>query len=176
MNLDKLTKFDWRSLQKYTSPQASEDLNRFLEQMPQNVGQTLLVIAAIIWCAAGATGLYASIQMKAMTELRGELEAAQALQPSIPILSRKPVQEKTLASLGDYLSGGYKGLNIKTTKNEITIASKTAANFGQFREAMNHIQNGGDGWKLNIKELCVGRECKKNTLYAVLQINKVSVR
>lgn len=176
MDLNKLTKFDWRSLQKYTSPQASEDLNRFLEQMPQNVGQTMLIIAAITWCAAGAAGLYASIQMKAMTELRGELEAAQALQPSVPILSRKPVQDKALASLAEYLAEVYKGLNIKTTKNEITIASKTASNFGQFREVMSHIQNGGDGWKINIKELCVGRECKKNTLYAVLQINKVSVR
>lgn len=176
MDLNKLMNFDWRSLQKYTSAQSAEDLNHFLEEMPQNVGQTMLAIAAIVWCAGGATGLYASMQMKKMTELRGELESAQALQPSVPKLTQTAVSGKAISSLVDTLSEIYTGLDIKASGAEIRIGSKTAANFGQFRELMSHIQNGGDGWRIEISKLCVGRECKRNTLSATLKINKVSVR
>ncbi len=176
MDLNKLMKFDWRSLQKYTSAQSAEDFNQFIEHMPKNVGQTMLAVAVIAWCAAGATGLYASIQMKKMTELRGELEAAQALQPSVPKLVHSAVSAKTIKSLVEGLSEIYTGLSIKASGSEIKIASKTASNFGQFRELMSHIQNSGDGWKIEIKKLCVGRECKGSTLSATLKINKVSVK
>lgn len=176
MDLNKLMNFKWGSLQKYASPQASEDLNRFLEQMPQNVGQTLLVIAAVVWCLAGASGLYATIQLKEVTKLRGEFESAQALQPSVPKLTRTAVSSKYVGAMAETLSEVYKGLKVNARGSEVTITASSTGYFGQFREALSHLQNGGDGWKLDIKELCVGRECKRNHLYAVVKINKVSVK
>jgi hypothetical protein len=68
-----LKSFDWRSLKKYADPKVSEDLNAFLEKLPQHAGQSMLVIAGIAWASAGALGLYATIQMQKMTELKAKL-------------------------------------------------------------------------------------------------------
>jgi len=176
LDLSKIKKFDWRSLQKYTSAKSAEDLNHFLEAMPQNVGQTMLIIAAVTWCLAGASGLYATIQLQKMTELRAELESAQALQPSVPKLTMESVSERQLRTFTEQLSEIYTGLSISASGSEVRVSAKTAAYFGQFREALGHIQNGGDGWNIQVKHLCVGRECERDALSATLKINKVSVR
>ena len=71
--------YDWRSLKKYTSPHAADDLNAFLEKLPQNAGQTMLIIAGIAWGAAGVVGLYTTVQLQKLTELRAELQEAEAI-------------------------------------------------------------------------------------------------
>ena len=70
----------------------------------------------------------------------------------------------------------YKGLTIKAQGPSVIITAKSTGYFGQFREAIGHIQNGGSGWRVNIDRLCVGRECDRSSLAAALKINKVSVK
>ena len=57
----------------------------------------------------------------------------------------------------------------------VSITSKATAGYAEFREAVGHVQNGGQGWRVNVDKLCVGRECKSFPLAALLKINKVSV-
>ena len=73
-----LKSFDWRSLKKYTSPHAADDLNTFLEKLPQRAGQTMVAIAAVVWCAAGVLGLYTTIQLQILTEIRAEFQESEA--------------------------------------------------------------------------------------------------
>ena len=80
----KIQDFDWRSLKKFTDPKAADDLNAFLEKLPQNTGQTMLIIAGIAWAAAGGIGLYTTVQLQKLTEVRAELQEAEALQPKVP--------------------------------------------------------------------------------------------
>ena len=179
MKLDNLQKslknFDWRSLQKYTSPQASEDLNAFLEKLPQNTSQTMLIIAGVVWAAAGATGLYATVQSQKLLEMRAELEEAQALQPEVPSIRDVAVNPKEVQTFIGRTAEVYKGLEMKAQGPTVNISASSTAYFGQFREAVGHVQNGGSGWRVNIERLCVGRECERNPLAASLKINKVSV-
>ena len=175
MDLNKLKNFDWRSLQKYTSAQSTEDLNRFLENLPQNVGQTMLVIAGVCWGAAGLVGLYATVQMQKMGELSNELMGAQALQPVVPSIVDQPIDSAQIKKFSDSMREIYKDLEIKESGSKISIKANTTTQFGQFREAISHVHNGGKGWKIKMNELCVGRECKKAQLYATVSINKVSV-
>jgi hypothetical protein len=175
MDFNKLKNFDWRSLQKYTSAQSSEDLNRFLENLPQNAGQTMLVIAGICWATAGLVGLYTTVQMQRMGELSNELMAAEALQPVVPTLTNQAVDAGQIKKFVEGMSGIYKDLDIKDSGSKLTIKAGTTSHYGQFREALSHVHNGGDGWRLDVEELCVGRECKKAQLYASISINKVSV-
>jgi hypothetical protein len=165
MDFKKLQNFDWRSLQKYTSAQSTEELNRFLENLPQNAGQTMLVIAGICWAAA----------MQKMGELSNELMGAQALQPVVPMISNESIDSGQVKKFAESLKGIYKDLDIKDAGSKVTIKANTTAQFGQFREAVSHMHNGGKGWRIKMNELCVGRECKKGQLYATISINKVSV-
>ena len=172
----KLKGFDWRSLQKYTSPKAADDLNTFLEKMPQNAGQTMLIIAGVAWAFAGAVGLFTAVQLQKITELRTAYEEANALQPVVPTINEMPVSASEVNNFVENAKEIYSGLDIKSSGASIVINARTTNAFGQFREAIGHVQNGGSGWRVNVDHLCVGRECEKQPLTATLKINTVSVK
>ncbi|MCB1720688.1 MAG: hypothetical protein KDI11_02935 [Alphaproteobacteria bacterium] len=168
--------FDWRSLKKYTSPQAADDLNAFLEKMPQNAGQTMLIIAGVTWAMGGAIGLFTTVQLQKLTETRAQLQEAQALKPSVPQVRDVPVNPKEVDEFVNKVKDIYTGLKISASGSSISITATTLGSFGQFREAIGHVQNGGAGWNVNIQNFCVGRECERYPLSASLKINKVSVK
>jgi hypothetical protein len=170
-----LKSFNWRSLQKYTSPKAVEDMNVFLEKLPQHAGQTLLIMAAVAWAAAGASGLYVTIQMRELTKLRTDLQEAKAVKPMVPVIKEAPVPPQEITDFVDKMGEVYNGVSIKENGSSILITSAETIAFGQFREAIGHVQNGGSGWRVNIERLCVGRECDKQPLAAAFNLTKVSV-
>lgn len=170
-----LKDFDWRSLKKFANPNAADDLNVFLEKLPQNAGQTMLIIAGIAWGAAGMVGLYTTVQLQKLTEVRAELQEADALKPKVPQVKDVAVNPDEVKKFVGKMKETYGGLEISASGPKITITANTTASFGQFREAIGHVQNGGSGWRVNIDRFCVGRECQKYPLYASLKINKVSV-
>ncbi|AGH98645.1 hypothetical protein [Micavibrio aeruginosavorus] len=167
--------FDWRSLQKYMKPQASEDLNRFLENLPQTAGQNALIAAGIAWAAAGALGLYATIQTQKMITLRAELKQVEALKPMVPKVTDVPVPAADVKSFAENLAQIYRGLKIQASGSSIQVSSTDTSRFAEFREAIGHMQNGGTGWRVTVDRMCVGRECDKDKLIALLKVNKVSV-
>lgn len=170
-----LKNFDVRSLQKYVSPQAVEDLNKFLENLPVHTGNTILIIAGIAWAAAGALGLYTTVQIQEMTELRAELQEAEALEPVVPEISNVSVSSNEVQQLVDRMENIYGGLEIKASGSKVNIAANSTVVYGQFREAIGHVQSGGSGWRVRLENLCVGRECSQDPLRAVLSVNKVTV-
>lgn len=175
MALD-LKSFDWHSLKKIMDPKSSGDLNAFLEKLPQNAGQTVLIAAGIAWAMAGALGLYTSIQIKSLTELRGELAKAEALTPMVPKISDVPIDPALVKTFIDKVAKNYDGLALKVTGSSIIITSGQTSDFAKFREAIGHMQNGGDGWRVSLDKLCVGRECSQSDKLGVtLKVNKVSV-
>ena len=168
--------FDINSIQKYFSPKATEDFNVFLEKLPHNAGKTVLIAAAIAWGMAGATGLYTAIQMQKMTELRAKLKETEALKPSVPSIKNVPISKADVDKFVEKAKESYKGLAIKANGSNIIITAKSTRNFTEFREAIGHVQNGGNGWRVSLEKLCVGRECDKQfKLAASLRVNKVSV-
>ena len=171
----KIKDYDWRSLKKLASPNAANELNVFLEKLPQNAGQTMLIIAGAVWVGAAGLGLYTTVQLQQLTELRAELQEASAVQPMVPKIQDVPVEAAQVNSFVEKMKEIYSGLSIESNGASINISSGTTAAFGQFREAVGHVQNGGSGWRVNIENFCVGRECEGAQLYASLSINKVSV-
>jgi len=166
---------DWRALKKLTNPQAAGDLNAFLEKLPQRAGKTMLIMAGAAWALAGLSGLYTTIQMKKLTEVRATLQEAKALQPIVPVIKDAPVDQKEIAEFVDKITKIYDGLSIKVNGSAIVISADSTASFGQFREAVGHVQNGGSGWRVAVDRLCVGRECEQHPLGVSLKISKVSV-
>lgn len=175
MALD-LKKLDMSVLKKLTDPKAAGDLNVFLEKLPYNAGQTVLIAAGIAWAMAGALGLYASIQAKSLTELRAELMEAEALTPIVPKIQDVPIDTAEVSAFVEKAKAAYPGLAFEVNGSSILITSSRTGDFSMFREAIGHMQNGGSGWRVSLDKLCVGRECDKNFSLAVsLKVNKVSV-
>lgn len=174
-DLKSLSDFDWRSLNKYFSPHAANDFNHFLEKMPQNVGQKMLIIAAVVWGFTAVLGLYTTIQVQSLTEMRAALQEADAVKPYVPVISETSIASEEVSKFVEQIKPVYRGLDIATSGSSISISAKSTNLFGQFREAIGHVQNGGSGWRVNVEELCVGRECDRIPLAATLKINKVSV-
>lgn len=163
------------SFKRYLNPQATNDLNVFLEKLPHNVGHTALIAAAIAWCSGGAVGLYAFMQTRSLTELRAQLSETSALKPVVPVIKDIPVEPTEIKRFVESLKKTYPGLDITDRGSSINISAVNTSAFGQFREAIGHLQSGGTGWRVSVEKLCVGRECTQNKLQALLKINKVSV-
>jgi len=170
-----LKSFDLRVLKKFLQPQAANDLNAFLENMPQTVGNQVLIAAGIAWAAAGALGLYATVKTQAMIELRAQLKDTQALRPVVPKITDVAVRPDDVKKFAEGMTQIYRGLNIRAQGSTIQISASDTARFAEFREAVGHVQNGGSGWRVSVDRLCVGRECDRDKLIALLRINKVSV-
>lgn len=168
--------FDIRKVQRYLSPQAMDDLNVFLEKLPQTAGHTVLMAAGIAWVAAAAAGLLATVQIKSLMEAKAKLAEAAALQPLVPRIEDTPVPKSDVEAFVKSMKDSYKNVDIKSNGPVIVISSKTTSAFAEFREALGHVQNGGSGWRVSIDKLCVGRECQTHQLAASLKINKVSVK
>lgn len=171
-----LKNFNWKKYQKYFSAQSADDLNRFLEKMPHNVGQSVLIAAGIVWAVAAALGLFTAVQTQKLTELRSELKATEALKPVVPIIKNIPISKDEVEKFVTNAQENYRGIDIKANGSTIIITARNTANFTEFREAIGHVQNGGAGWRVSLEKLCVGRECDKQYKLAVsLKVNKVSV-
>ena len=162
-------------LNKYLSSNAANELNDFLEKMPQNTGNAVLIAAGIAWTAAAAFGLFTTIKVQELTQMRTELKETQAKRPAVPAIRNVPVNQNELRRFVSDLERLYPNLTVKQQGSSIFVASSELANFGVWREAVGHVQNGGDEWKITVDNMCVGRECRREKLAALLRINKVSV-
>lgn len=168
--------FDMSLLKKMMDPKAAGDLNIFLEKLPYNAGKTVLIAAGIAWAMAAAIGLYASIQATNLTQLRGKLMEAEALTPIVPKIQDVPINAEEVQAFVEKAKAAYPNLAFEINGSSILITSANTSDFAMFREAIGHMQNGGQGWRVSLDKLCVGRECDKNFKLAVsLKVNKVSV-
>lgn len=167
---------DTSFLKKMMDPKSTGDLNAFMEKLPQNAGQNVLIAAGIVWAMAGALGLFTSIQAKSLTELRATHKEAAALTPIVPKIQDAPIDEAEVKAFVEKVKDSYQGLTLQVNGSSIIITSGNTSDFSKFREAIGHMQNGGTGWRVALEKLCVGRECdQQHKLAASLKINKVSV-
>ena len=175
MQLEQFKNIDWRGLQKYANPKAANDLNAFLEKLPQNTNKTVLIIAGVIWAFAAVLGLFTTIKIQEFSKLSAETAEAKAMLPVVPQLKDTSLDSAAVKTFVDELQKTYKGLEISGNSSDIVIRAKATAQFGEFREAIGHVQNGGSGWRVNVDRLCVGKECQQYPLSASLKINKIRV-
>lgn len=164
------------AIRKLSNPNAAGDLNKFMEKLPINVGHSMLIMAGVAWAVAGVAGLFATVQAQKLTELRAKLQEATALQPIVPQIVDVPIPADQVAAFVESIKDVYGGVRMQASGSAVSLTSTSTANFGQFREGLGHIQNGGSGWRVSVGSLCIGRECQGAPLSATLNINKVDVK
>lgn len=164
-----------KSMNRFFSPRAFNDLNAIIERLPSNVGQTALLAIGIAWATAAALGLYTTIKAQDLNNLRAQLQDAQALKPIVPIINEVAVETKEVEAFVKHMAEIYKNLEIRNTANAVFINADRTGYYALFREAVAQVQNGGAGWKVSLDTLCVGRECKQKQLSIALKINKINI-
>lgn len=169
--------FDIGALKKLADPKLAGDLNAYLEAMPEKAGHSILIAAGIVWAVAAAAGMFTTIKVQQLTELRNTVSEAKALVPPVPTIRDQAISSKEVGDFVAAISKIYKNVRITARDNTVTITSNNTRAYGEFREAVGHIQNGGNGWRVSLEKLCVGRECENRTqLAATLKVNKVSIQ
>ncbi len=174
-DLKKFPKLDFKTLSAYTSPQAFSDLNTFLEKLPQNAGKTVLIAAAIAWTLVAVLGLFTTIKAQDLNNLRAQLQDAKALMPIVPVMSEVPVDQGTVDDVVKRLGELYKGLEIRNVRSEVAINGAGTNLFSSFREAVLQLQNSGQGWKVGLAKMCVGRECPQKQLSITLKVARINI-
>ena len=151
-------------------------MNAFLEKLPKNAGNNTLIAAGIVWGVAAALGLFTMVKAQELTTLRAEFKESKAITPSVPKIKEAAVSEAQVKKFSEEFSHIYPGLDVRQNGSKMMITSGTTSNFGQFREALAHVYNGGANWRVSLDKLCVGRECdKKHKLAVALSVKQVSV-
>ncbi len=166
---------DYKTLARYTSPSAFNDLNHFLEKLPQNAGRTVLIAAGVAWAFVGILGLFTAVKAQDLNNLRAQLQDAKALKPIVPVLKEVAIDQDTVTKLVKKITSSYKDLDARSQGNVVTITGRQTLAFNLFREAVLQVQNGAEDWKVDMDKMCVGRECKQNHLSISLKINKINI-
>jgi hypothetical protein len=120
--------------------------------------------------------VFATTVAKDVAEIRTELIKSEALKPVVPTIQVTDVSVQDVAKLVEKISPLYKDVNISASGSSIKVASGSGRYFGAFREAINHAYNGGQGWRLTLESLCVGRECEGSFLAGQFKVSRLKVR
>lgn len=113
--------------------------------------------------------------MQGLTDLRAKLLESKALKPPVPVINYVAVPANTLKSVAEEMKAIYPTMQFQANGSNFVIQSRQTSDYAQFREALGHVANAGQGWNIKIDSLCVGRECKGNALEAKLKIEKVMI-
>lgn len=168
--------FDLKAIQRYANPQAMKDFDRFLDALPLNVGYNALIAAGIAWVLAGAAVLFASMEASKVTALRADLMEIESLRPPIPELEYIPISSAALTGLAKKMEKLYPGITILVGgEGKVTVSGSAVSYYPQFRAAIGHFQSGGKSWHVNVKTMCVGRECKGPSLQADIDVEAAHI-
>lgn len=168
-------KFDKVTLKRLLSPHAYKDLDTFVEQLPMRAGQGIIIAGVVAWIAAGLAITYVTMQANHIMGLRADILKAEALKPTVPVISKIAVPAADIDLFGKKLAELYPQLTIAANEGRIEVRSAQTDKYGAFREAVGHAFNGGIGWRLATESLCVGRECKPAQLNGVFTVNRLRV-
>jgi len=139
-------------------------------------GNSIIIAGITAWVLAGLSVMYVVMQANHVMALRADILKAEALKPTVPVIASVTVENAELDAFAKTMADLYPQLNFVANGNRIEIRSGKTDMYGAFREAVGHMFNGGQGWRVNVEELCVGRECKNNTaLFGNFSINRLRV-
>ena len=79
-------KIDLATVKKYANPASIKDFDRFLDELPMNVGYNALISAGVALLLGVASVLFASMETEKVSKLHASLMEVQALQPPVPVV------------------------------------------------------------------------------------------
>lgn len=120
----------------------------------------MIIAGVTAWILAALSVSYVTMQANHVMGLRADILKAEALKPTVPVITRVPVEASEVEAFSKKLADLYPQLNVRGAEDRIEMSAPSTDKYGAFREAAGHAFNGGKGWRLTIESLCVGRECE----------------
>lgn len=173
--IERAQRIDWKRLAAYANPQSVKDLDSFLDKLPMRVGTKALYIAIAMWVIAAISLLATYTKSVNLQEMRREITQAEALRPSVPIVSYKPVSQGEITLQVEKMKNVYKTLTIKQSNGVVDIAATSTRDFPVWRAAIGDLSFGGNAWRVQTKMICAGRECKGQPLQASLAVQQLDI-
>jgi hypothetical protein len=171
-----MKKIDWRKLAAMANPQSVKDLDSFLDNLPLRAGMNGIIAASVIWVVAGAAILMAYTKSVDLIALRKELAQAEALRPTVPVIEYANVADTAIKPQADKLKAIYKSLNIDVSGGAVKITASSTREFSAWRAAIGDLAYGGNSWRVQMKEMCAGRDCVGTPLQAVLSVQQLDIK
>lgn len=167
---------DYKQYQRYFSSQAVKDFDHFLDNLPQNAGKMTLIAAGVIWLVAAISVLFAVTEVNKLSTITAEKISVEALTPKLPKLVERPVDSKVLTAYITDIKDGYPKLTITAQKSgEVNVGAPTTASYTEWRRFLDQLQYGADNWRVDIKKLCIGRECSGSKIQSTLVVSEVRI-
>lgn len=173
--MQSLKNVNWRKVAAMADPQSVKDLDAFLDKLPQRAGMTGIIAASIIWGVAGLAVLFAYTNSVDLQQLRREMTQAEAMRPTVPTISYAPVSAEQVKQQADKIKALYKNVIIDVQGDTVTISAPMTRDFPAWRAAIGDLGYGNSGWRVQVKEMCVGRDCMGGSLKAVLSIQQLNI-
>lgn len=168
--------FDFAKLAKYANPETLKDLDVFLDNLPVRAGMNGIIVASIIWAIAGASLLVSYTKSVNLKELHKELTESRAALPTVPTLNYTPVSEALIKPHVTRMKDVYKNLTIDMSGADVKITAASTRDFASWRAAIGDVSYGGSGWRVQLKEICAGRDCVGTPLQAVLSVQQLDIK
>lgn len=174
------SKFDMALIKRWLSPEGYQGFDAFIENLPSRVSQTVLIAAGVAWAIGGVGMVYANMQSEKVAKLRDELMKTEALKPMVPTIAENPVPATEITSKMEMIKKVFKDLTITPGEGTVIISSEDPKMYGAFLQTIYTVMGLGDGYKITMKEMCQGRDCKlksnKPFLYASFDVKKLEVK
>jgi hypothetical protein len=168
--------FDLNSMKRLFSTRAMKDAEELVMEMPERAGQSILIAGGIAWLIAAAGFVYVTMDAQKLAELRSEVFKTESLRPVVPTIVRQPVDKAQIDGFLAQNNDRYNNVLMEYKNNRLAVRTSSSSAFWAWREAIGHVFNGGEGWRINVHSLCVGRECKGDFLNGQFEVNTLTVQ
>lgn len=175
-----MAKFNMELMQRYLSPDGMQGLDSFIESMPQRVGKSILIAGAIAWATAAGCLLYANLISESTAKLRTELVKSEALKPIVPTIEETDVPAAEMNGKIEQIKKTFKEMGITVSDGKVTISSEEPKMYGAWLQSIYLVMGLGEGYKITMKDMCQGSECKaksnKSFLSASFDVKKLNIK
>lgn len=172
-------KFDMARIQRALSDEGIRGFNDLVENLPRRSSKNVLIAAAVAWAFAGVCAVYINIMSESVATLRADVLKATALKPLVPTITEISAPAAEMTSKLETAKKVYKELNINVTDGVITLSAEDPKLYGPYLQTSYAVMGMGSGYKITLKELCEGSQCKdksKPFLYASFDVKKLEVK
>jgi hypothetical protein len=170
-----LKKVNWRKVAAMANPESIKDLDTFLDKLPQRAGMNGIIAASIIWGIAGVAVLFAYTKSVNLQELRREMTQAEAMRPTVPTITYAAVSPEQIKNQIEKIKTLYKNITIEAQGDTVKITAVMTRDFPVWRAAIGDLGYGNSGWRVQVKEMCAGRDCEGGSLKAVLSVQQLNI-
>lgn len=138
--------------------------------------QSLFPMMIAIWAVAIGLFIATSYQLYMLSAMKAGVETGQTQISNTPYIDYYSVSQQDLQDYITLIQSDYRALDIEIAEGGIIhVRSKETTAYRAFRQFLDHLQYGGALWRVDVKKLCLGRDCSPNQIEATLRVVDVRV-